>query len=274
MAKQMRYPSDMSKEQWAVVRGVLLDPSKRGPKHGGDLRKVVDALLYITHTGCQWRYLPTDFGDWTRVWGQFRRWSLNGTLTRFLAAVHEQARIETGRTDRLPSMVIIDTHLARGASHGGTTFHDRGGPYGMTKGAKRAIAVDITGLPLCARVVPASTTESDATGLLLEDLHANRQTERLTLVLVDRGTSKRKADALTKAYSIEVRRVFWETKPVDPRTGERIFKPLPHAWRVEVAHGQLGRSRRLAKSFENSTDSATAWLQLACIAMNLAALKS
>ena len=61
--------------------------------------------------------------------------------------VHERARIEAGRTDRLP-MVIIDTHLARGASHGGTTFHDRGGPYGMTKGAKRAIAVDITGLEL------------------------------------------------------------------------------------------------------------------------------
>lgn len=234
MVEEVRFPSDISKRQWAVIRGVLADPSKQGPKHGRDLRKVVDALLYITHTGCQWRYLPTDFGDWTRVWGQFQRWSLNGTLTRLLAAVHEQARIDAGRTRALLSMVIIDTHLARGASHGGAKFHDRGGPYGMTKGAKRAIAVDITGRPLCARVVPASTTESGVTGILLQDLHDNKQTGRLTLVLVDRGTSKRKADALTKQYGLEVRRVFWETKPVDPRTGERIFKPLPHVWRVEV----------------------------------------
>ena len=46
-----------------------------------------------------------------------------------------------------PSMVVIDTHLARGASNGGFTFHDRGGPYGRTKGAKRVVAVDVTGLP-------------------------------------------------------------------------------------------------------------------------------
>jgi hypothetical protein len=48
----------------------------------------------------------------------------------------------------MPSMVVIDTHLARGASNGGFTFHDRGGPYGATKGAKRVVAVDVTGLAM------------------------------------------------------------------------------------------------------------------------------
>ena len=53
-------------------------------------------------------------------------------------------------------MVVIDTHLAaRGASNGGLTFHDRGGPYGRTKGAKRVVAVDVTGLPVAALAVPA-----------------------------------------------------------------------------------------------------------------------
>jgi len=230
-------------------------------------------MLYVTHTGCQWRFLPADFGPWTRVWTQFRRWSTNGTFARLLAGLHEQARLDAGRRERLPSMVVMDTHLARGASHGGATFHDRGGPYGMTKGAKRVIAVDVTGLPLCARVVAASTTESEATALLLGDMADNGQMGRLELVLVDKGTSDRRAKALSNQYGVEVRRVFWEEKPVDPRTGERVFKPLPHAWRVEVAHGQLGRSRRLAKSFENSTDSATAWLQLACIARVVQALR-
>ncbi len=65
-------------------------------------------------------------------------------------------------------MVVIDTHLARGASNGGFTFHDRGGPYGRTKGAKRVVAVDVTGLPVAALVVPASTHENRASELMLE----------------------------------------------------------------------------------------------------------
>ena len=62
-------------------------------------------------------------------------------------------------------MVVIDTHLARGASNGGFTFHDRGGPYGRAKGAKRVVAVDVTGLPVAAVVVPASTHENRASEL-------------------------------------------------------------------------------------------------------------
>jgi hypothetical protein len=48
-----------------------------------------------------------------------------------------------------------------------------------------------------------------------------------------------------------------------------VFRPIRHAWRVEVAHGRLGRARRLAKSFQNTTASATGWLQVACIATTL-----
>ena len=64
--------------------------------------------------------------------------------------LHVAAREAAGRADATPSMVVIDTHLARGASKGGFTFHDLGGPYGRTKGAKRVVAVDVTGLPVGA----------------------------------------------------------------------------------------------------------------------------
>ena len=86
-------------------------------------------------------------------------------------------------------MVVIDTHLARGASNGGFTFHDRGGPYGRTKGAKRVVAVDVTGLPVAALVVPASTHENRASELMLEHLARQGVTGRLELVLVDRGVT-------------------------------------------------------------------------------------
>ena len=162
-------------------------------------------------------------------------------------------------------MVVMDTHLGRGASNGGKTFHDRGGPFGMTNGAKRAIAVDVTGLPLAARVLPASTSENAATATLLKELSGYEQTGRLQLVLVDRGVSVNAAKKLSAASGIEVRRVFH-----DGAKGR--FVPLPYAWRVEVAHSQLLRSRRLARSFENTLASATGWLQVSCLVAILDAL--
>lgn len=63
----MSYSSDLTDEQWALLEPVFNAPGKRGPKHAPDLRRVVDAMLYVSHTGCQWRYLPTSFGPWTRA---------------------------------------------------------------------------------------------------------------------------------------------------------------------------------------------------------------
>ena len=70
---------------------------------------------------------------------------------------------------------------------------------------------------------------------------------------------------LGRHHDLEVRRVGWDDK-------QPVFRPIAHAWRVEVAHGLLGRSRRLAKSFENTTSSASGWLRVACVTMLLRAL--
>jgi len=116
--------------------------------------------------------------------------------TRALTVLHQAAREAEGRAEAAPSMVVIDTHLARDGSNGGLTFHDRGGAYGRTTGAKRVVAVDVTGPPLGALVVPASTHEN-STG------------------------------ELGRALGVEVRRVGWDDK-------QPVFRPLRHAWRVEV----------------------------------------
>jgi putative transposase len=196
------------------------------------------------------------------VWSQFRRWSHNGTWARALTVLHAAAREADGRADATPSMVVIDTHLACGSSNGGTSFHDRGGPYGRTKGAKRIVAVDVTGLPVGALVVPASTHENRASELMLEHLTSQGMTGRLELVLVDRGVTAAATRILGRDHDLEMRRVGWDDKQPD-------FRPIRHAWRVEVAHGRLGRARRLEKSFENTTCSATGWLQVACVATTM-----
>jgi putative transposase len=255
----MAYASDLTDEQWALLEPVFSPASKRGRKHADDLRIAVDAMLYIAHTGCQWRFLPETFGPWTRVWSQFRRWSRNGSWARALAVLHAAARATVGRKDPTPSMVVIDTHLARGASNGGRTFHDRGGPYGRTNGAKRVVAVDVTGLPVAALALPASTHENRTTDLMLRHISELGADGRLELALVDRCVTAAAAAKLERRHQVEVRRVGWEDK-------QPVFRPIRHAWRVEVARDRIGRSRRLAKSFENTTASATGWLQVACIA--------
>lgn len=159
-------------------------------------------------------------------------------------------------------MVVIDPHLARGASNGGSTFHDRGGPYGRSKGAKRVVAVDVTGLPAGAPGVPASAHENRASEPMLEPLTHQGLTGRLELDLVDRGVTRPLPAPLSWHHDLEMRRAGSDDK-------QPVCRPTWHAWGVEVAHGRLGRSRRLAKSFENTTDSATGSLQVACIPTTL-----
>jgi transposase len=98
----MSYPSDLTDDQWALLEPVFRAPGRCGRKHAGDLRTVVDAMLYIAQTGCQRRYLPASFGPWTRIWSQFRRWSRNGTWAPALTVPHAAARIEDGRTEENP----------------------------------------------------------------------------------------------------------------------------------------------------------------------------
>ena len=253
------YPSDLTDSQWAVVEPLLLADAdhRRGPKVR-DARRRFDALMYITHTGCQWRFLPTEYGTWGSVWGSFNRWSRVGVFGPVLRGLHGQTRLLLGRADELPSLVIVDAQLARGAANGGGSFHGQGGPWGATKGAKRFIAVDVTGFPVAGIVVSANVSEVAGVEQLIHRLADLDAVSRLSKVRVDKGTHAGSATRLARELGIEVERYGWATHP-------KPFRPIALAWQVEAAHGMLGRSRRLSKSFEQTHASATAWLELACI---------
>lgn len=140
--------------------------------------------------------------------------------------------------------------------------HDRGSPYGHTKGAKRIVAVDVTGLPVGALVVPASTHENRASELMLEHLTRAGRHRAARAGPGGPGSHGSRCPQARSTHDLDLRRVEWDDK-------QPVFRPIRHAWRVEVAHGRLGRGRRLAKSFENTTTAATGWLQVACIATTL-----
>jgi len=116
------YPSDLTDAQWSKLEPLLKEP--RGERHAGgrprkhQLRRIVDALLYVVKTGCQWRQLPTDFPPWKSVHEQFRAWRASGVWERVGQALREQGRKGQGR-NATPSVAIVDSQSAKTALKGG-----------------------------------------------------------------------------------------------------------------------------------------------------------
>lgn len=116
--KGLRYPSDLTDEEWALV-APLIPPAKRGGRpRSVDLREIVNALLYVLSTGCQWTALPKDLPPKSSAWDYLDLWSWDGTLERIHRALYMAARAAAGRKPS-PSAAIIDSQSAKGAQKGG-----------------------------------------------------------------------------------------------------------------------------------------------------------
>ena len=105
-----RSPSDLTAQEWAILQP-LIPPAKPGGRpRTVDMREMINAILYVDRTGCQWRALPRDFPPWSTVWTYFRAWRLDGTWERIHTALREAVRVKQGR-EPTPSAVIIDTDV-------------------------------------------------------------------------------------------------------------------------------------------------------------------
>lgn len=114
----LRYPSDLSDAEWALI-APMIPPAKRGGRRRTvDLRSVVEGLLYLLETGCQWRHLPKDFPPRSTVWAYFDLWSYDGTLARIHEALYVALREAEGR-EASPSAAIIDSQTVKSAEKGG-----------------------------------------------------------------------------------------------------------------------------------------------------------
>lgn len=115
---QLRYPSDVTDEEWALI-APLLPPARRGGnKRTVDLRAVVNGLMYILSTGCQWRALAKDFPPRSTVYGYFDLWDYDGTLLRIHHTLYVLCREQAGR-EASPTAAIIDSQSVKGAEKGG-----------------------------------------------------------------------------------------------------------------------------------------------------------
>ena len=115
---RLRYPSDLTDDEWALVKP-LIPPAKRGGnRRHVDERAIVDGLMYILSTGCQWRALPKDLPPRSTVHDYFDLWSWDGTLDRIHHELYVKCREEAGR-EASPSAAIIDSQSVKAAEKGG-----------------------------------------------------------------------------------------------------------------------------------------------------------
>ena len=116
--KGLRYPSDLTDAEWALV-GPLIPPARRGGRpRDVDIREVLNAVFYLLSTGCQWDALPKDLPPKSTVYEYFSLWRSDRTLLRLHQALYAQVREASGRTAQ-PTVAILDSQSAKAAQKGG-----------------------------------------------------------------------------------------------------------------------------------------------------------
>ena len=252
------YPTDLKYSEWLLIAKFF--PSyRRGRPCKWARWQIVNAILYVTRTGCQWRMLPKGLPPWQTVYGYFRRWTRSGVWYRLNAALVIQVRTQQGRKSQ-PSAAIIDSQSVK-TSEGG---EQRGvDVYKQTAGRKRHIVVDTLGLLLIVVVHSASLQDGSGGKLVLQKLFelikhsVHNRYCRLKLLW---------ADAAYEGIREHVRKHFgWKLDIVRRLVGAKGFKVLPHRWIVERTFGWLGRYRRLARDYEHTVAASEAMTYIASI---------
>ena len=259
---KLRYPCDLTDDEWAVLEPLIPPARLGGRKRGVDMREVVNGALYVLSTGCQWRAIPKGLPPRSTVHGYYLGWEHDGTLKDIHHALYQMCREKEGRAAS-PTACIVDSQSVKSAEKGGKSIDPKGYDAGKkVSGIKRHLVVDTQGLLLHAIVHTADIQDRDGGAMALSTMFGLHPF--LGKLYADGGyQGPQFRAALAKALpGLEVEIV----KRSDAAKG---FELLPRRWVVERTIAWLNRCRRLSKDFECRHRSSLAAIRLASIRLML-----
>ncbi len=254
------YPTDLTDSQWNHIKDFFPLPASTGRPREVELRRIVNAILFLLLTGCQWRMMPKEYPKWQTVYYYFAKWKSDGTWFRMHETLRAQERLRQGR-HKHPTAGAADSQSVKTTAVPSARGFDAGK---KVNGRKRHLLVDTLGLMIAVMVTTACVQDRDGLKKLLRTFGLHRK--KLRKIWVDGGYR----GEIIKWVKHRFRYCLEVVLRSDDTKG---FVVLPKRWIVERTFAWLNNHRRLSKDYERYPKTSETMIQIAMIRLMLRRLQ-